>query len=350
MVKNEDSGIVRVGVAGLGCSGWGIHARAIEPLGDRFRIVAVSDPDTGRQQEARERFGCRAYGEFDGLVSDGEVELLVVASPSHLHADHAISAMRAGKHVLVEKPMAESLADVDRMIAAAHEAGRLLTVNQNYRNMPGFLKVCEVIDSGKLGRIVQIRIAWHGFSRRWDWQTLREFGGGQLNNAGAHVVDRALLLLGDMDPEVFCRMEQTPLYSGDAESHVKIILQAKGRPLIDIELTSACAYGQNEWLVMGTQGGLTGTASSLSWKYYDPQAAPPRPVSRVPTPDRSYNHEELPWQEETWKLAGDGDYGYRKVWLDLYAALRQGQPLAITAESVRRQIAVLDKCRAQNPL
>jgi hypothetical protein len=69
-------------------------------------------------------------------------------------------------------------------------------------------------------------------------------------------------------------------------------------------------------------------------------------VSRQPTPDRSYNSEKLPWREETCDLGADPSWGYERVFLDLYASLRQGKPLAITPESVRRQVAMLERCRA----
>lgn len=343
MNQSTDS-IVRVGIAGLGRAGWNIHARTLEPSADKWQVVAVCDPDAGRQQEAAARFGCRAYSALDRMLADEDIELVVVAVPSQLHAEYSIAAMEAGKHVIVEKPMAGKLSDVDKMIEVASETGRILTVNQNSRHKPSFVKVCEVIDSGVLGRILQIRMAFHRFSRRWDWQTLREFDGGILNNQGAHVVDRALLLLGDVEPQVLCRMERTPLYSGDAESHVKILLLGDSGPVIDIELTTACAYPQDSWHIMGTQGGLTGTEQMLLWRYFEPASLPPRPVDRRPTPDRSYNREDTPWREETFDCSADGDPGYGKVYADLYASLREDAPLAITPQSVRRQIAVIQKC------
>jgi len=156
--------------------------------------------------------------------------------------------------------------------------------------------------------------------------------------------------MGNVEPEVFCIMEKTPLCSGDAEDHVKIILTAPGAPAVDIEMTNAVAYPQDTWLVMGTQGGLIGTHKKLRWRYVDPQLLPPRPVSRVPTPDRSYNREELAWREETLDLTQDTTTGFEAVYLDLYETLRHGKPLTITAESVKRQIAVLEKCRRQSPL
>ena len=350
MVQREREIPIRVGVAGLGRSGWGIHARAVGELSELFTLVAVCDPDVQRQKEAGERFGCRAYGEYPDLVADDEVELVVVATPSQLHAGDTISALRAGKDVLVEKPMARDLAEVDEMIAVARETGRILTVNQNYRYAADFQKVQEIIESGVLGRILEIRIAVHQFRRRWDWQTLKRYGGGILSNHGAHVVDWATLLVDDPEPELFCHMEATPLYAGDADSHVKLLILPRNGPVIDIELTHACAYPQETWLVMGTQGGLSSDRRTVRWKYFYPGEAPPLVLDTQPTPDRSYNSETLPWQEKSCELADDFDAGVRQLYRDLHATIRRGRPLAITPESVRRQMAILERCRALSPV
>ena len=175
---------LRIGISGLGRSGWGIHANVLAQIGEKFSVTAVCDPDPARQEEAVDRFDCLAYSTIDEIIADKAVELLVVATPSQLHVSDASAAMRAGKHVIVEKPMAPTLAGVDEMIAVAEETGMLLTVNQNYRYHADFLKVKEVVDSGVLGRIVQMRITGNGFRRRWDWQTLKKYGGGDLNNKG----------------------------------------------------------------------------------------------------------------------------------------------------------------------
>lgn len=347
----ERTAQVAVGIAGLGRAGWGIHANAAEALSAQFRVAAVCDADTKRQDEAHARFGCRTYSDYQGLLQDDAVELVVVAVPSHLHAEVAIAALRAGKNVLMEKPFATSLADADRIIAAAEETGQIVTGSQNQRYAGDFLKVREVLESGKLGQILQIRIAWHWFRRRWDWQTLRELGGGSLNNDGSHAIDQALLLFGAADPEVVCRMVRTPLSSGDAEDHVKVILQAPDAPLIDLEFSNAVAYPQDVWQVMGTQGGLAGSHSQLRWRYIEPALLPPRPISRESTPDRGYNREELPWIEETCDLSHERhDMSVHRLYHNLYATLREGAPLAITPASIRRQIAVLEQCRATAPI
>jgi scyllo-inositol 2-dehydrogenase (NADP+) len=350
-MRQVDTNIpIQVGIAGLGRSGWDIHANALAELPDQFAVVAACDPDLERQEEARARFGCRVYAEYPDLVADDGIELMVIATPTQLHASHAMSALRARRHVLVEKPMGKDLAEVDEMIAVARETGCILTVNQNYRNAADFLKIREILESGVLGRVLQIRIAVHQFRRRWDWQTLKEYGGGILNNHGAHMVDWATLLIDDPDPEVFCHMEATPLYAGDADSHVKLILRPQNGPLIDVELTHACAYPQEHWLIMGTQGSLTSDRRVVRWKTFDPEEAPPLVLDARPTPDRSYNEEALPWREERCEPVGDFGSTLRQLYRDLYATIRQGTPLAITAESVRRQVAILEKCRELSPV
>jgi len=350
-MPNEDK--IAVGIVGLGRSGWGIHARTIQQpvIAEKYRVVAVTDPIVSRMEEAQQVFGCRTYDSLEEMLADDEIELVVVATFNHDHPDHSIAAMRAGKHVLCEKPMAASLADADRMVEAAKETGRILTFNHNKRYSPDFLTVKRVLQSGKLGEPILIRITTHSFRRRWDWQTLKEFGGGEMNNNGSHAIDAALQLMGDeVEPEVWCDVRKTPLCSGDADDHMKVVLRAPNGPTVDVEVTNAAAIPGESWLIMGTQGGLSGSRRQLRWRYFDPNMLPERPVSSEPTPDRTYNREDVPWQEETWDAGQEHSGGYEMVYLDLYETIRHGKPLAITPESVRRQIAVLEECRRQSPL
>ena len=232
-------------------------------------------------------------------MADKAVELMVVATPSNLHAEQTIAALRAGQHVIVEKPMASDLAGADAMIAVAEETGRILTVHQNLRYAADFVKMREVIASGVLGRIIEIRIHNGGFDRRWDWQTLKRYGGGALNNSGPHFIDMGMLLIDDPEPTVFCHMEATPLYAGDADSHVKVVLKPKRGPLVEINITAACAYPQPNFLVLGTQGSLVCDRGEAVWKYFDPAEAPALILDDAPIArDRTYNREQLPWKEE----------------------------------------------------
>ncbi len=344
---------IAVGILGLGRSGWDIHARAIRNQPETFRLVAVADPLESRREEAVRGFECRAYGSPEEVMRDPEVELVIVAAPNAHHAPMAIAALQAGKHVLCEKPFGLVTADVDAMIAAARKAGRVLQPFQQRRFEPDFRKVMEICASGLLGEIQLVRICWHGFKRRWDWQTLKSFSGGALNNNGPHPIDHAVALFGEGDPQVWCEMRRC-LCSGDAEDYLKIILTGKGHPTVELELMDCVAYGQDRWLVCGTAGGLKGDANRLDWKWVDWSKMPPRPISTEPTPDRSYNSEKLPWQTGTWTAPGKADVGaggtpsaqpVLDLYADLYAAIRGGRPQAVTPESVRRRVAVMEEAR-----
>ncbi len=343
MKQQNKQATIQVGIAGLGRSGWGIHAATLAELGDSYRIAAVSDPSEEHCAQARERFGCRSYANIDDLINDRALDLLVVATPTLWHARHAAAAMRAGCDVVCEKPMAMNVSEADELIALSQETGQVLAPFHNLRYSPDFLKVREVIASGVLGRIVQIRMCRHGFGRRWDWQTLKAFGGGELNNTGSHAIDQALVLFGPAEPDIFFHSDRT-LTLGDAEDHFKLIMQAPGQPLIEIDISRACAYEQDTWLVMGTQGGLRGSLQELAWKYVDFSTMPVRQVDREPAAERSYNSEPMHWTEQTWSREANAKSLVVCFYEDLYQTLRHGTALTITPQSVRRQLQIIEQC------
>ena len=352
---------VRTAITGLGRSGWSIHALRLAEQPERFTVVAVQDHLAERRAEAEQRFGCRSYVEYDDLLADGAVELVVIAVPSHLHAPYAVAALQSGRHVVSEKPMATSLAEAEGMVAARDASGRLLSVFHNWRFRPELQKVLAVVRSGVLGRILQVRLVQHRFGRRWDWQTLRRFGGGSLNNTGAHLIDAALTLFGPGEPRVLYVSDCVQTL-GDAEDHLKIVLtpdpsepDAAEAPTIDIEITDTCAYGQQMFHLMGSEGGLIGGMGELQWRHVRPGSRPQRRLSTEPTEDRSYNREEVEWVEHRWtldeaKAAGAPEVeGEARFYPELFDAIRHGGPLPVTAEQVMRQMRIMEECRRQSP-
>lgn len=339
---------IRVGIAGLGRSGWNIHAHTLKNLPEHYQVVAAMDFDAARRDEAAQTLGAATYDSYEALIADANVEVVVVATPNFLHKEHVISALEAGKHAICEKPFGASAADADEMIAAAQNAGKLAAPFQNRRYEAHFEKVREVISSGILGEIHTVRLCVHGFGRRWDWQTLREFGGGQLTNWGPHIIDHALQILDlgddDANPEVWADLRNV-LSSGDADDHVKIVLRAPGRPVVEIEITAAMAYGQNRWLVAGKNGGLTGNVGALEWKWVDWSQMPERPVERTPTPGRSYNSEKLEWQSDSWSGQHSDELLNRRFYEAFFGAVREAKPLDISPQSVRRQIWVIETAK-----
>lgn len=345
-----ESKLIKVGIAGLGRSGWNIHADAIATMQSMFRVVAVVDSSPERLREAVDRFGCRAYERFDEFVKDESIDLIVVATPSHMHVDHVISSVQAGKHVICEKPMAGTVEDADRVIQAVEAHDRQVAVFHNRRFEPHFQKVTEIIKSGKLGRIVQARMAQHQFTRRWDWQTLREFNGGLINNIGSHLLDLLLQLFPMSKPGCFAHTDSV-LTLGDAEDHGVLMFHQPGSPLLQVEITNVSAYDQDLWLILGTHGSLRGTASHIQWSLADVSNLPERTLERQPKSNsRSYDRDELKWDEHHWYADSAEDhrlYTHQQFYLRMHAAVCHGGPSPVSPQSVRPLIAALQNAHEQ---
>ncbi len=189
-------------VALFGC-GWiqEFHARAVLAHGDQ--LVAVAN----HREESAEAFAetydiPRVTTDWESLAADPEIDAAIIATPNYLHAPQAIALLEAGRHVLVEKPMAVSVAECDEMIAAAELGGAQLMVAHCWRFHPDVQAMRARIASGELGTVVKTR--GYGVHSNWGpagWFTEKRFaGGGALVDMGVHAIDTARYLLGDPLP------------------------------------------------------------------------------------------------------------------------------------------------------
>lgn len=339
---------VRVGIIGLGRSGWNIHADAIAGH-DRFDVSAVADPVKERRAEAADRFGCATFAEPEGVLGHDEVDVVVVASPSFNHVSLTLEALRAGKHVVVEKPMAQTVHQVDQMIAAAEKAERLLTCYQPRRYDPDFTLVREVIASGRLGDLQLIHRNLHRFTRRADWQTLRKYGGGELSNTVPHPLDQVLVLLGDRDLNVTADLRHT-VGLGDAEDHVKLFLRGRDEegPSADIESSLCVALPQPEWQVFGTRGALVGAGSTFTLRWLDPDALGSLELDEGPAAGRRYGTgEQIDWQEETRTVQRPERSQALQFYDRLADSVQAGAEVPVPPRSTRRQIDIIARARRQ---
>jgi predicted dehydrogenase len=195
-----------VRVALLGC-GWiqDFHARAVKACGGD--VVAVANHREESAAVFADRHGIsRVTTDWEALASDPEVDAAVVATPNALHAPQAIALLAAGKHVLVEKPMAVSVADCDAMIAASRTSGASLMVAHCWRFHDDVRAMRDRIAAGELGEVVKTR--GYGVHAGWGpsgWFAQRALaGGGALPDMGVHAIDTARFLLGDPEPTRVC--------------------------------------------------------------------------------------------------------------------------------------------------
>jgi scyllo-inositol 2-dehydrogenase (NADP+) len=184
-----------VGLIGYGLGGAAFHAPVIaaEP---RLRLEAVV---TSRAvQVERDHPGVRVVGSAEELLDDPAVELVVVAAPNAVHHDLAAAALRAGRHVVVDKPFALSTADADDLIALAAASERRLSVFHNRRWDGDFLTVRRCVESGVLGEIATFVSRYDRFrpAPKGGWKEEAVPGSGILWDLGPHLIDQAMVLFG----------------------------------------------------------------------------------------------------------------------------------------------------------
>ena len=190
---------IRIGLVGLGTAGRSLPQAVAKTTG--FSFVAGAD----LRQEAREQygaeFGIQTFDSVAAMCELNDIDAVYVATPNPFHAEHAIAALEHGKHVMVEKPMALTLEDCDRMIAAA-EKNRLKLMVAHTRSLnPPIRKMREIISSGRLGRVTQVHTLRYSpwlLRPREPGEINTELGGGVCYRQAPHQVDIARLLGGGM--------------------------------------------------------------------------------------------------------------------------------------------------------
>jgi predicted dehydrogenase len=349
---------LKIAIIGQGRSGRDIHGKYILSAPDKYKVVYVVDSIPERRQKAEKEYGCPAFADYKELYGKYDIDFVVNASFSNLHFLSTMDLLEHGFNVLCEKPLAQTVAQVDELITQRNKIGKMLAVFQQSRFEPCFEQLKRVIASGVLGRIVQITMKFSSFSRRWDWQTLKEFGGGILYNKGPHPVDQVLNLLDCYHgkPGVFCKMDKANTW-GDTEDYVKLIITVQDRPLIDLEISSCDAYAVcATYCVQGTTGGLEGNETELKWRWFVPSETPKQELLREPLHDKNWNpmfcEEHITWYEDSWKTGGppDDSVPVGKLYATVYDYLVNGNPLVVTPEQVRQQIWVMEEAHRQNPL
>lgn len=183
---------LRVGVLGAGAIGRR-HAEVYARQPD-CQVVAIADLDPARGQPLADALGARYYPDLQTLLTDERVQAVSVCLPHALHAEAVVALARAGKHVLVEKPIATTLADADRMIAACRQAGVVLMVGQTHRFYPEHRLADRLLHEGAIGQVLTVTDtiwAGHDEDRPLGWRgRLALNGGGIFMDNGVHAADR----------------------------------------------------------------------------------------------------------------------------------------------------------------
>jgi UDP-N-acetyl-2-amino-2-deoxyglucuronate dehydrogenase len=334
---------VRFGIVGAGTVAR-YHAQAIADA-PGARLVAVCRGDARRAAEAAAEFGVPCEASDEALLARPDVDAVCVTTPSGQHAAQTTAAARAGKHVLVEKPMALSVADADAMIAACRAAGVRLGVALQRRTEPCYRDLRAAITAGELGRLVlgsttvpYMRTPAYYESAGWRG-TRAQDGGGALMNQGIHLADLLLWLMGDVE-EVHAHAATLAHRVEVEDCLAASFLFASGAMGTLLATTAAAPGFPHRVEVYGTTGGVQIEGERVvRWE------AGGKSVSADPA-TAAAGAGASP--------TGISTTGHTRIVSDFVAAIREGRPALVTGEEGRRSLAfvlaVYESARTGRPV
>ena len=340
--------ILKAAIAGLGRIAWSTHLPEMKKHPD-IEIAAVCDPLENVRNEAAEAFGVPGkFANLAEMLEKARPDLLVIATPTCFHAQHAVMALEAGCHVLCDKPAAMNNAEYRTMLDAAVRNNRVLEIYQPRRFNSDLATMKHIIEKNIIGKVYQIKVFAGNYVRRNDWQAFKRNGGGMLFNYGSHYVDQFIHLLG-RDYKLRGCSTRRILSLGDADDVVKLLLDFKGVD-VDIDINQAAAYHPYQYVMYGEYGSavLKVTDGALKWhlRYYAPEDAPAVELqTAMAAKDRQYPRQAYEFKEEILPPVipiPPGEFYYN----NLYNAITAGEALINPPEDTMTLTTLLDKAEA----
>lgn len=251
--------MVHIGLIGAGNIS-DTHARAVRAI-PGASIAALFAPTADKSARLAAAHGASAYDALDAFLAHRPMEMVAIGSPSGLHAEQGLAAIRQGLHVLVEKPIDISAAKADALIAAAEQAGVVLGVIFQDRLKPDVRRMKALVDAGRLGTpiLASARVKWYrppAYYRDSRWRGSKALdGGGALMNQGVHTVDLLLWLFGPVR-RVFAKTA-AKLHAIEVEDTAVAVLEFENGALGTLEAATSAYPGYSRRLELtGSNGTL----------------------------------------------------------------------------------------------
>ncbi len=253
---------ISFGIIGYGRMAELVHEKFINSLSNA-QVTAICDSTPLRRREA-EKKGYSAYDSIPKFLKHPGLDAVAVVTPSNSHRDIVVKVLKAGKHVIVEKPMALTARQAKEMIDTAKKNHRLLTVFHNRRYDSDFLTVKKAIRSGQLGRILAIEsrnncwgsAAGFGIPTFYqNWRNEKQWGGGGLYDWGSHLIDQMLQLVDSPVRSVYANL-QTGVFAKDCDDYALGTIDFKNGTCGIVEVNYMTKYNLPRWRVIGEKATL----------------------------------------------------------------------------------------------
>ncbi len=358
---------IRIGIVGCGGMGGG-HAIAIQSgtgnaiwngsnmdvpgfdspattdISKLLELAGIVDIKPERQQWARER-GIKVYPDYESMLSDETVDAILIATPNHLHKEEAISAMRAGKHVLCEKPVMLSSDELLEVMAVSKETGMVFYPRQNREWDEDYLIVKKIYDEKLLGNIFNIKCRIMG-SRGipGDWRGVKAYGGGMMLDWGVHIIDRMVKMVPEKITKVYCHCSH--ITNPECDDGLQAVLTFESGLRVNLEVGTCHFVNEPLWNVYGDKG----SAEILDWKkngrmvrllsWADKDAAPilaGAGLTKTMAPrENSKSVEELPLPKF--------DYDRNELYKNFVEVCNGEAEQIVTQEHALRVLRVMEAC------
>lgn len=299
---------MKVGIIGAGLQGKR-RAQALQGY-DTAELVIVADADLARAKVLADEKGCLAATDWEEVIARKDVEAIIICTPPNLHALICLEALKRGKHVLCEKPLARTVEEAREVIKVAQENGLRLKCGFNLRHHPAISQAKRWVEAGAIGELIFIRCRY-GIGGRpnyeKDWRMDPEIsGGGQLLDQGMHTLDLTRWFLGDFD-SVFGSL-QTGFWNSRVEDNAFAILRTEKRQAASIHVSwtqwknlfSFEVFGRDGYIIVEGLGGSYGTEKLMLGK-------------RAPL---------VPFKEETIEFRGE-DRSWEEEWEEFATAIKE---------------------------
>lgn len=237
-----------VGFGGMG--GW--HAENVASKISEITVKGVYDIRGEACEKAREK-GLQVFEHFEELLQDTEIDLVTIATPNDFHKEYALRCLRAGKNVVCEKPVTMNVAELEEIIKAAKDSGKVFSIHQNRRWDKDFTIIRNVIKEGNIGKPYFIESRVQGSRRAmYGWRGHKQNGGGMVLDWGVHLIDQFLNLIES--PVVSVDAHLFNLYSDEVEDNIKILLRFENDVSALCEMSTNCLINNPRWHISCTDG------------------------------------------------------------------------------------------------
>ncbi len=240
-----------MGIIGFGGMGQ-CHCGEIQKKRTDIVVKGAYDINPVRN-EAMEKMGIMVYDSADALLNDPEIDLVLVATSNNFHKDYSIRAMRAGKHVLCEKPCMLCSEDLEEVLAVAAETGKFFTVHQNRRWDRDYALVKQLLADESMGKPFFIESRVNGARGiPGDWRCVKEAGGGMMYDWGIHLIDQILQIFDCPITELYCQMFN--IKYEDVDDNFKLFMKFANNVCVTIEVGTLTFLTSPRWLIHCTNG------------------------------------------------------------------------------------------------